>query len=45
MRGVPRVGPTTMFNTMPTLPCFDDLFPDYDTEPVIAYANGPDFAT
>jgi hypothetical protein len=31
-----------MYNTMP---CFDDLFPDYDTEPVIAYANGPDFAT
>jgi len=25
-------------------PCFDDLFPDYDTEPVMAYANDPDFA-
>lgn len=21
-------------------PCFDDPFPDYDTEPVMAYANG-----
>lgn len=25
-------------------PCYDDLFPDYDTEPVMAYANDPDFA-
>ena len=25
-------------------PCFDDPFPDYDTEPVMAYANDPDFA-
>jgi len=24
--------------------CFDDPFPDYDTEPVMAYANDPDFA-
>jgi hypothetical protein len=24
--------------------CFDDQFPDYDTEPVMAYANDPDFA-
>ena len=24
-------------------PFFDDLFPDYDTEPVMAYANDPDF--
>ena len=21
-------------------PCYDDPFPDYDTEPVMAYANG-----
>jgi hypothetical protein len=21
-------------------PCFDDPFPDYDTEPVMMYANG-----
>ena len=21
-------------------PCFDDPFPEYDTEPVMAYANG-----
>ena len=25
-------------------PFFDDPFPDYDTEPVMAYANDPDFA-
>jgi hypothetical protein len=25
-------------------PYFDDPFPDYDTEPVMAYANDPDFA-
>ncbi len=25
-------------------PCFDDPFPDYDSEPVMAYANDPDFA-
>jgi len=25
-------------------PFFDDAFPDYDTEPVMAYANDPDFA-
>jgi hypothetical protein len=25
-------------------PCFDDPLPDYDTEPVMAYANDPDFA-
>jgi len=24
--------------------CFDDPFPDYNTEPVMAYANDPDFA-
>ena len=24
--------------------CFDDPFPDYDTEPVMAYANDPEFA-
>ena len=24
--------------------CFDDPFPDYDTEPVMAYAHDPDFA-
>jgi hypothetical protein len=24
--------------------CFDDPFPDYDTEPVMAHANDPDFA-
>ena len=24
--------------------CFDDPFPEYDTEPVMAYANDPDFA-
>jgi hypothetical protein len=24
--------------------CLDDPFPDYDTEPVMAYANDPDFA-
>ena len=24
--------------------CFDDPFPDYDTEPVMAYAKDPDFA-
>jgi hypothetical protein len=24
--------------------CFDNPFPDYDTESVIAYANDPDFA-
>ena len=34
-----------MYNTMPTRPCFDDLFPGYNTEPIIAYANDPDFAT
>ena len=25
-------------------PYFDDPFPDYDTEPAMAYANDPDFA-
>ena len=25
-------------------PVFDDPFPDYNTEPVMAYANDPDFA-
>ena len=25
-------------------PFFDDPFPDYDTEPVMAYANDPEFA-
>ena len=25
-------------------PFFDDPFPDYDTEPVMAYAKDPDFA-
>jgi hypothetical protein len=25
-------------------PYFDDPFPDYDTEPVMAYANDSDFA-
>ena len=25
-------------------PYFDDPFPDYDTEPVMAYANDPEFA-
>ncbi len=25
-------------------PHYDDPFPDYDTEPVMAYANDPDFA-
>jgi hypothetical protein len=25
-------------------PFFDDPFPDYDTEPVMAYANDPAFA-
>jgi len=25
-------------------PFFDDPFPDYDTEPVMAYASDPDFA-
>jgi hypothetical protein len=25
-------------------PFFDDPFPDYDAEPVMAYANDPDFA-
>jgi hypothetical protein len=25
-------------------PFFDDPFPDYETEPVMAYANDPDFA-
>ena len=25
-------------------PYFGDPFPDYDTEPVMAYANDPDFA-
>lgn len=25
-------------------PYFDDPFPDYDTEPVMAYADDPDFA-
>ena len=25
-------------------PYFDDPFPDYDTEPVMAYAKDPDFA-
>ena len=24
--------------------CFNDPFPDYHTEPVMAYANDPDFA-
>ena len=24
--------------------CFDDSFFDYDTEPVMAYANDPEFA-
>jgi hypothetical protein len=24
--------------------CFDDPFPDYDTEPVMAHTNDPDFA-
>ena len=24
--------------------CFDDPFPDYDTEPVMAYANDREFA-
>jgi len=24
--------------------CFDDPFPNYDTEPVMAYLNNPDFA-
>ena len=28
----------------PAEPCFDDPFPDYDTEPVMAYTNDPDFA-
>ena len=26
-------------------PCFDDPFPDCDAEPVMAYANDPDFET
>ena len=34
-----------MHNTIPTPTCFDDLFPDYNTEPIIEYANDPDFAT
>ena len=25
-------------------PYFDEPFPDYDTEPIMAYANDPDFA-
>jgi hypothetical protein len=25
-------------------PLLDDPFPDYDTEPVMAYANDPEFA-
>ena len=42
-RAPPRIPPPNGGERIVEL-CFDDPFPDYDTEPVMAYANDPDFA-
>lgn len=44
----PATGPfaptNTWGDTIVIEPYFDDLFPDYDIDPVMAYANDPNFA-
>jgi hypothetical protein len=40
MRVSPTTGPPAEIVDRVIEPCFDDPFPDYDTEPVMAYANG-----
>ena len=39
----PRAPPPTAVDRV-IEPLFDDPFPDYDTKPVMAYANDPNFA-